>query len=217
MLPSTPMLRIKYQRTSSVQQKGERFSTDDASKYSEVIFDQGVSGTKPFRERTGGKKIISLVEQGLLKELVLPELRDLGRTLNDSISVLDFLEKNNVSVVIQSLGNIASLIDGKRNPLWTLISSVMSALYAMELENLKLRTEMGRTAYLMRGGRLGRTKGSNETNATFINKPKTQEVISLLRHGKSTRDICSRLRVSPNLVSKVRKLEHLWNSNKEAM
>lgn len=211
------MLRIKYQRTSSVQQKGERFSTDDASKYSEVIFDQGVSGTKPFRERTGGKKIISLVEQGLLKELVLPELRDLGRTLNDSISVLDFLEKNNVSVVIQSLGNIASLIDGKRNPLWTLISSVMSALYAMELENLKLRTEMGRTAYLMRGGRLGRTKGSNETNATFINKPKTQEVISLLRHGKSTRDICSRLKVSPNLVSKVRKLEHLWNSNKEAM
>jgi DNA invertase Pin-like site-specific DNA recombinase len=211
------MLRIKYQRTSSVQQKGERFSTDDASKYSEVIFDQGVSGTKPFRERTGGKKIISLVEQGLLKELVLPELRDLGRTLNDSISVLDFLEKNNVSVVIQSLGNIASLIDGKKNPLWTLISSVMSALYAMELENLKLRTEMGRTAYLMRGGRLGRTKGSNETNATFINKPKTQEVISLLRHGKSTRDICSRLRVSPNLVSKVRKLEHLWNSNKEAM
>ena len=211
------MLRIKYQRTSSVQQKGERFSTDDASKYSEVIFDQGVSGTKPFRERTGGKKIISLVEQGLLKELVLPELRDLGRTLNDSISVLDFLEKNNVSVVIQSLGNIASLIDGKKNPLWTLISSVMSALYAMELENLKLRTEMGRTAYLMRGGRLGRTKGSNETNATFINKPKTQEVISLLRHGKSTRDICSRLKVSPNLVSKVRKLEHLWNSNKEAM
>jgi DNA invertase Pin-like site-specific DNA recombinase len=211
------MLRIKYQRTSSVQQKGERFSTDDASKYSEVIFDQGVSGTKPFRERTGGKKIISLVEQGLLKELVLPELRDLGRTLNDSISVLDFLDKNNVSVVIQSLGNIASLIDGKRNPLWTLISSVMSALYAMELENLKLRTEMGRTAYLMRGGRLGRTKGSNETNATFINKPKTQEVISLLRHGKSTRDICSRLKVSPNLVSKVRKLEHLWNSNKEAM
>lgn len=211
------MLRIKYQRTSSVQQKGERFSTDDASKYSEVIFDQGVSGTKPFRERTGGKKIISLVEQGLLKELVLPELRDLGRTLNDSISVLDFLDKNNVSVVIQSLGNIASLINGKRNPLWTLISSVMSALYAMELENLKLRTEMGRTAYLMRGGRLGRTKGSNETNATFINKPKTQEVISLLRHGKSTRDICSRLRVSPNLVSKVRKLEHLWNSNKEAM
>ena len=95
------MLRIKYQRTSSIQQKGERFSTDDASKYSEVIFDQGVSGTKPFRERTGGKKIISLVEQGLLKELVLPELRDLGRTLNDSISVLDFLEKNNVSVVIQ--------------------------------------------------------------------------------------------------------------------
>jgi DNA invertase Pin-like site-specific DNA recombinase len=211
------MLRIKYQRTSSVQQKGERFSTDDASKYSEVIFDQGVSGTKPFRERTGGKKIISLVEQGLLKELVLPELRDLGRTLNDSISVLDFLDKNNVSVVIQSLGNIASLIDGKRNPLWTLISSVMSALYAMELENLKLRTEMGRTAYLMRGGRLGRTKGSNETNATFINKPKTQEVISLLRHSKSTRDICSRLKVSPNLVSKVRKLEHLWNSNKEAM
>jgi DNA invertase Pin-like site-specific DNA recombinase len=211
------MLRIKYQRTSSIQQKGERFSTDDASKYSEVIFDQGVSGTKPFRERTGGMRIISLVEQNLLREIILPEVRDLGRNLVDCISMLDFFSTNNVIVTVQSLGNLQSIVDGKANPIWTLISSVMSGLYAIELENLKLRTEMGRTAYLMRGGRLGRTKGSNETNATFLNKTKTQEVISLLRHSKSTRDICSRLKVSPNLVSKVRKLEHLWNSNKEAM
>jgi len=211
------MLRIKYQRTSSNGQTGQRFEVDDSKQYDEVFSEFGVSGTIPFRDRTNGKKIIALVENNLLHEIVLPEVRDLGRNLVDCISMLDYFDSNNVTVTIQSLGNLKSIVDGKKNPLWTLISSVMSGLYAIELENLKLRTSMGRTAYLLRGGVLGRKKGSNETNAQFLNKPKTQEVISLLRHGKSTRDICSRLSVSPNLVSKVRKLEHLWGTNREAV
>jgi DNA invertase Pin-like site-specific DNA recombinase len=89
-------------------------------------------------------KIISMVESGILKELVVPELRDIGRNTYDTISVLDFMEKHNITVTIQSLGNLRSIINGKKNPLWTLISSIMSSLYQMELENLKLRTHMGR-------------------------------------------------------------------------
>jgi DNA invertase Pin-like site-specific DNA recombinase len=216
MQPNTTMKRLKYTRTSTLDQHGERFLMDKES-YDEVFFDRGISGTKPFRERTNGMKIISLVEQGFVKEVCFPELRDLGRSLFDSISVLEFFDKHNVIVTIQSLGNLQSMVDGKKNPIWTMVSSIMSSLYQIELDNLRLRTQMGRQSYLMRGGKLGRRVGSNETNAQFLNKPKTQEVISLLRHGKSTRDICSRLSVSPNLVSKVRKLEHLWGTNREAV
>ena len=210
------MKKIKYTRTSSSSQMGQRFLVD-TQKYDEVYFDQGISGTKPFRERTNGMKIITLVEEGRLEELVVPELRDIGRNTYDTISVLDYMEKHNVIVTIQSLGNLQSIIDGKKNPLWTLISSIMSSLYQMELENLKLRTHMGRQSYLMRGGKLGRKMGSNENVTTFMNKPKSQEIVSLLNRGKSVRDVCGRLGVSPNLVTKVRRILREWNDGDVTM
>ena len=202
-------MRVKYQRTSTMEQHGERFGMD-TEHYDLVLFDRGISGTKPFRERTNGIKIITLVEQGKLEELIVPELRDIGRNTFDTISVLDFMEKHNVTVTIQSLGNLKSIVEGKKNPLWTLVSSIMSSLYQMELENLKLRTHMGRQSYIMKGGKLGRKIGSSENDSSFMMKPKTREIISLLKKGKSTRDICGRLNVSPNLVTKVRKILNDW-------
>jgi len=209
-------MKVKYQRTSTMEQHGERFGMD-VDGYDLILFDRGISGTKPFRERTNGMKIITMVEEGRLKELVVPEIRDIGRNTFDSISVLDYMEKHNVIVTIQSLGNLQSIIDGKKNPLWTLISSIMSSLYQMELENLKLRTHMGRQSYLMRGGKLGRKLGSNENVTTFMNKPKSQEIVSLLNRGKSVRDVCGRLGVSPNLVTKVRRILREWNDGDVTM
>ena len=210
------LMKVKYQRTSTMEQHGERFGMD-VDGYDLILFDRGISGTKPFRERTNGMKIITMVEEGRLKELVVPELRDIGRNTYDTISVLDYMEKHNVIVTIQSLGNLQSIVDGKKNPLWTLISSIMSSLYQMELENLKLRTHMGRQSYLMRGGKLGRKMGSNENVTTFMNKPKSQEIVSLLNRGKSVRDVCGRLGVSPNLVTKVRRILKEWNDGDVTM
>ena len=208
-------MRVKYQRTSTIEQHGERFGMDK-EQYDLVLFDRGISGTKPFRERTNGIKIITLVEQGTLKELIVPELRDVGRNTFDTISVLDFMERHSVIVTIQSLGNLQSIVEGKKNPLWTLVSSIMSSLYQMELENLKLRTHMGRQSYIMRGGKLGRKIGTKENDSSFMLKPKTREIISLLKKGKSTRDICGRLNVSPNLVTKVRKILNDWKEHDDS-
>ena len=208
-------MRVKYQRTSTIEQHGERFGMDK-EQYDLVLFDRGISGTKPFRERTNGIKIITLVEQGTLKELIVPELRDIGRNTFDTISVLDFMERHSVIVTIQSLGNLQSIVEGKKNPLWTLVSSIMSSLYQMELENLKLRTHMGRQSYIMKGGKLGRKIGTKENYSSFMLKPKTREIISLLKKGKSTRDICGRLNVSPNLVTKVRKILNDWKEHDDS-
>ena len=64
-------MKVKYQRTSTMEQHGERFGLDKEH-YNHILFDRGISGTKPFRERSGGMKIISMVESGILKELVVP-------------------------------------------------------------------------------------------------------------------------------------------------
>jgi DNA invertase Pin-like site-specific DNA recombinase len=197
-------MKVKYQRTSTPEQHGNRFDMDK-NHYDLVLFDQGISGTRPFKSRTQALKIVELVEQGMIKELVVEEIRDIGRNMVDTINTLDWLDEHEVNVVIKSLGNLCSRVNGKKNEVWGLITSIMSSLYAMELENLKTRTKMGRDAYLMNGGRLGREPGTNETVKQFLSKPKSKEVISLLNKGKTTRDIAGRLNVSLNLVCKVRK------------
>lgn len=196
-------MKIKYQRTSTVMQKGERFKIDK-DKYDFVFFDQGVSGTLPFKERTESSKIVKLVNDGKVTDLVVEELRDIGRNTVDSINTLDWLEKNNVNVTIKSMG-IQSRINGRTNQIWSLITSVMASIYQLELENLKLRTEQGRKVYILNGGKLGRHKGTNESIKKFLLKPKSQRIISLLKKGKSVRDIAGRVGCSLNLVVKVRK------------
>ena len=199
------VLRIKYQRTSTAHQHGDRFKLD-TNPYNKVFFDQGISGTKPFMERTEAKKLVDLVNQGIVEELHVEEIRDIGRNMVDTINTLDWLDKNNVTVVIRSMGNLCSRVNGKRNEIWSLITATMSSLYQMELENLKIRTAMGRQAYLIKGGRIGRPNHSNETAKQFLDKPKSKEILSLLGKGKSLRDIAGRTNCSINLVVKVKRL-----------
>ena len=97
------------------------------------------------------------------------------------------------------------MIDGKKNPIWNLITSVMSSLYELERENILERTEMGRKMYVMNGGKLGRKVGSVENRKEFLQKDKTKKIVSFLEKGKSVRDISSRLGVSTKTIVKVRK------------
>lgn len=196
-------MRISYRRTSTINQSGERFKLDK-SEYDLILFDKGVSGKIPFNERENGNELIKLVNQGKVKELVVEELSRLGRNTIDVLSTLHYLEENNVNVVVRNMGNLQSTVHGKKNPVWNLITSVMSSLYEMERENILERTTMGRKMYVMNGGKLGRKKGTNENIQTFLNKPKTQSIIKYLKMGKSVRDVSSRLGVSTSTIYKVK-------------
>ena len=170
------------------------------------MFDRGVSGKIPFNEREKGKQLSELITEGKVKELVVEELSRLGRNTIDVISTLHWLDEKGVNVVVRGMGKLQSRINGKKNPIWNLITSVMSSLYELEREQILERTELGRKMYVLNGGKLGRPKGTNENDYTFLNKPKSKQIISLLDKGKSVRDICGRIGVSPNTVTKVKKL-----------
>jgi DNA invertase Pin-like site-specific DNA recombinase len=198
-------MRIKYNRTSTINQDGERFKLDKDN-YDLVLFDKGVSGKVPFNEREKGKQLTDLIIKGKVTELVVEELSRLGRNTIDVLSTLHWLEERGVNVVVRGMGNLQSQVNGKKNPIWNLITSVMSSLYELEREQILERTEMGRKMYVINGGKLGRKVGSNENIQTFLNKSKSKQIISLLEKGKSVRDISGRLGVSPKTVVKVRKL-----------
>ena len=197
-------MRIKYNRTSTLQQEGGRFKLDTDG-YHLTIFDKGVSGKIPFSEREGGFKLLELVQSGKVEEVVVEELSRLGRNTLDVLTTLKEFEDYNVNVVVRGMGNLLSIVNGKKIPIWNLITSVMSSLYELERESIVERTEMGRKMYVMNGGKLGRKVGTTENRKDFLQKERTQRIISLLDKGKSVRDISSRLGVSTKTVVKVRK------------
>jgi DNA invertase Pin-like site-specific DNA recombinase len=197
-------MKVKYNRTSTIQQEGKRFDLDK-NEYDLTLFDKGVSGKIPFSERIEGNKLTQLVNEGKVSEVVVEELSRLGRNTIDTLTTLKFFEDNGVNVVVKSMGNLQSMVNGKKNPIWNLITSVMSSLYELERENILERTEMGRKMYVMNGGKLGRKVGTTENRSDFLKKEKTQKIVSLLEKGKSVRDISGRLGVSTKTVVKVRK------------
>jgi DNA invertase Pin-like site-specific DNA recombinase len=197
-------MKIKYNRTSTINQDGERFKMDKDS-YDLTLFDKGVSGKIPFKERENGKVLVGLISEGKVSELVVEELSRLGRNTIDTLTTLKWLDDNGVNVVVKGMGNLQSQVNGKKNPIWNLITSVMSSLYELERENILERTEMGRKMYVINGGKLGRRVGTVENRREFLQKETNQKIISLLDKGKSIRDISGRLGVSTTTIVKVRK------------
>lgn len=200
-------MRIKYNRTSTINQQGERFNLD-TDNYDLTIFDKGVSGKIPFNQREGGRKLLKLVDENKVKEIVFEDLSRCGRTIKDCIITLSYLvDEKEINVVLKDL-EIQSFINGKKNIIWNMITSLLSCLNEMNRTRILEITEMGRKMYVLNGGKLGRKVGSNENIQTFLNKPKSKQIISLLDKGKSVRDIIGRLSVSPKTIVKVRKYYH---------
>ena len=194
---------IKYNRTSTINQKGERFK-QDKDIYDLTINDFGVSGKIPFNRRDGGSKLIEMVNEGKVNKVVFEDLSRCGRTLKDSINTLDYFFENGVVIKVRNIGIESHTPDGEKNPMWNIITSILSSVYEMERERILEITEMGRKQYVLNGGKLGRKVGSEESEMIFLKKPQTKSIIKLLKMGKSNRDIIGRLNCSPKTITKCR-------------
>lgn len=196
-------MKIKYNRLSSLSQSGNRL-TDDKTHYDLVLLDR-VSGSVGFKERPKGKELTKLVELGKVSELWVEEFSRLGRNTGDVIKTLEWLEEMKVNVVVRNIG-LQSRPNGQKNPIWKMISSVMSSLYEMELENIKERTMVGRKVYVQNGGRLGRPEGTKETEREFLEKPQTKEIIKNLKKGLTIKDISKIVNCSNKTIIKTKKI-----------
>ena len=196
-------MKIKYNRVSSISQSGDRF-TADTDRYDLVLFDK-ISGTVPFKERPQGKELVKLVENGSVSSIHIEELSRLGRNVGDCISVCEWLDSKGVNIVVRNLG-LQSRPDGNKNPIWKLVSAVMSSLYSMELENIRERTTTGRMVYVQNGGVLGRPKGTNEPDIDFLKKEASVNVIKSLKKGLTVRETSKVVGVSTRTVMKIKKI-----------
>lgn len=196
-------MRVKYNRVSTLLQTGNRFEADK-EKY-DIVFLDKISGSVSFRDRPKSKELIKLIEQEKVSEIVVEEFSRLGRNTGDVIQTLEWLDEKGINVVVRNIG-LQSRSNDRKNPIWKMISSVMSSLYEMELENILERTSVGRMVYVQNGGILGRPAGTNEGDSHFMSKPKNKKALEYLRKGRTLREIGKILEMSTKTVMKVKKV-----------
>jgi DNA invertase Pin-like site-specific DNA recombinase len=202
-------MRVKYNRISSLSQTGNRF-TADTEKYDLTLMDK-ISGSVSFFERPKASELKVIIEnyhKNASTEpftLVVEEFSRLGRNTSDLILTLEWMEKMEVNVVVRNLG-LQSRPNGKKNPIWKMISSVMSSIYEMEAENIRERTKVGRLVYVKNGGKLGRPINSIEDQRTFLNKPKNKKIAEYLNKGWTMREIAKQVDASTKTILKVKKI-----------
>ena len=107
-------MKVKYNRTSTIQQEGKRFDLDK-NEYDLTLFDKGVSGKIPFSERTEGNKLTQLVNDGKVSEVVVEELSRLGRNTIDTLTTLKFFEDNEVNADTGNSSKVRGKSRGKRS------------------------------------------------------------------------------------------------------
>lgn len=196
-------MRVKYNRVSTLVQTGNRFEIDK-DKYDLVLLDK-VSGSVNFRDREKGRMLIDLIEKNKVEIVVAEDLSRLGRNTRDVLATLEFFEEKGINVVVRNMG-LQSRPNGQKNPIWKIITTIMSGLYEEELCNIKSRIKAGRIIAKQRNVRFGRPTGSNESNATFINKPKNKKALEYLKKGRTLREIGKLLEMSTKTVQKVKKV-----------
>jgi DNA invertase Pin-like site-specific DNA recombinase len=194
-------MRVKYNRVSTQIQSGNRFEAD-TEKYDLTLMDK-ISGTVKFKDRPQAKILIDYIQKGIVKEVVVEELSRLGRHTGDCITTLEWMDEKGINVIVRNLG-IQSRPNGKKNPIWNVITSVVSSLYVLELENIKERTSVGRQIYVQRGGVLGRKVGSTLSDRQFIEKPKSKKILEYLDKGWTLREISKQVDASTKTVMKVK-------------
>jgi DNA invertase Pin-like site-specific DNA recombinase len=194
-------MRVKYNRVSTQIQSGNRFEAD-TDKYDLTLLDK-ISGTVPFKDRPQAKILINQIELGLVKEVIVEELSRLGRHTGDCITTLEWMDEKGVNVFVRNLG-VQSRPNGKKNPIWNVITSVISSLYALEFDSIKERTSVGRQIYVQKRGVLGRKVGSTLSDRDFIEKPKAKKILEYLDKGWTLREIAKQVDASTKTVMKVK-------------
>ena len=194
-------MRVKYNRVSTQIQSGNRFEAD-TEKYDLTLLDK-ISGTVKFKDRPQAKILIDYIQKGIVKEVVVEELSRLGRHTGDCISTLEWLDDKEINVVVRNLG-VESRPNGKKNPIWSILSATLSSVYSLEISSIKERTSIGRQVFLQKGGVLGRKIGSTLSDRDFIEKPKSKKILEYLEKGWTLREIAKQVDASTKTVMKVK-------------
>lgn len=192
-----------YTRVSSLDGNLDRQLVDTAGM---TVFEDKCSGAIPFQERPAGKRIRQVLEEGDLEELVVHSLDRLGRDLLDILQTIQVFTDAGVPISVRKEGLRTLDSDGKPNPTAKMVISILGVVAEMERAQIRERQLEGIAIAKAQGKYLGRRPGTVETRAQFLAKEKTRRIIELFQRGLKGYEIQKLAGVSPNTLSKVKRL-----------
>jgi len=167
----------------------------------EQLFIDVISGAIPFNERPQAAKLIEAIESGTINNLSVEAIDRLGRNAFDVQTTIEYLNTKGVNLRVENLG-IESIVKGKPNSIFKLITDVLSNVAAMERESLKERQKQGIAIAVAQGKFKGRVKGSTTPDNVVLEQYK-QVAKELKLQTNSLRKIASICGVSLGTVQKV--------------
>lgn len=200
-------MNILYIRTSTIEQNSERQAI--FKNEFDLLIEDKCSGTIPFFERNGGKKIKELLELGKINTLNVHSIDRLGRDLLDILNTILFFTKKKVSINFKQQGLKTLDENGNENPISKMIISILGVVSEMERKLIRERQLEGVAIAKAKGIYKGRARGTKESVLDFLNKPKNKKALDLLAKNYKQSEIAKIVNLHPNTVSKINKLYRL--------
>ncbi|HEY1192614.1 recombinase family protein [Flavobacterium sp.] len=196
-------MKARYIRVSSASQNTIR-QTTNANKDENVFIDV-ISGAIPFNERPLALELIKAIENGSVSYVSVEAIDRLGRNTFDIQSTIEYFNKMKVILKVDNLG-IESLVNGKPNLTFKMISDVLANVSQMEREASKERQAQGIKIAVAQGKFKGRVKGSCASDDEVLSKYKNVVKTINLHPDLSYRKIASISGVSLATVQKVNRI-----------
>ena len=197
-------MKVYYLRVSTLEQNTARQMEEIPEDCK--VFEDKISGSVPFAERTEGRNIVNLIKQRQINTIYVHSIDRLGRNSLDILQTIQFFNEYEVNLISKKEG-LQTFIDGKPNAIASLMIGILSTLSEFELTRIKERQREGissakeRGAYASNGG----TKRA-ESFDEFMNKESSKKILKYLKQGLSVRSCAKMSECSISLVMKVRGL-----------
>lgn len=169
------------------------------------VFANKVSGAKSVTERTEIIEMVEYIKSNDVKRVICLEISRLGRNTLEALKVINYLNENGVSLYVKNY-NLETLVDGKVNPVASLICTILLEIASMERLTIKERMTSGRNQYIAKckeqGIKMGRPASYRKSDASY--KEQYGKEISLLKKGISLRNVAQLTGTSVNTLRKLR-------------
>ena len=170
----------------------------------EKIFTNKVSGAKRNEERQEILEMIEFVETHSVDRVCVLEISRLGRNTLEALKVIQLLNDHGICLFVKNY-NLETIINGKINPVASLICTILLEIAQMERLTIRERMASGREQYIAKcraeGIKMGRPATYRKSDETM--KTQYAKEISLLRKGLSLRQINA---ITGTSITTIRKL-----------
>lgn len=170
----------------------------------EKIFANKVSGAKRNEERQEILDMIEFVETHSVGRVCVLEISRLGRNTLEALKVIQLLNEHGICLYVKNY-NLETIINGKINPVASLICTILLEIAQMERLTIRERMASGREQYIAKcraeGIKMGRPSSYKKTDEQM--KAQYAKEISLLRKGLSLRQIHA---ITGTAIMTIRKL-----------